>query len=377
MDFVIGEDQQSLKELAAQILSDGATDETLRAFAAGSEPYDRALWQTLAEAGLLGLGIEEELGGTGFGIAEIGLLLEEQGRTLAPLPILSTLVLGALPLQRFGSDAQKQAWLPGVARGEVILTAALEELGNMDPAQPMLRAQADGNGWRLNGVKVAVPYGAEAARIIVPARTDNGVAVFLIDPAAPGVTITAQKSTSYEPQAELRLDDAAVSGAELIGSVEQGPAIARFIVQHGRTALTAYQVGLTGEALRRTAAYVSERIQFGRPIGSMQGVQQRAADGYIDVEAMRSAYMRAAWLLAEGEDNEAEVATAKYWAAIGGHRVTHTAQHLHGGMGADVDYPIHRFFLHAKQVELALGGAVPMLAAIGREIAAGNTRPLA
>lgn len=376
MDFKLSEDQQSLMDLAGQILGDGSTDETLRAFAAGNQPFDHALWQTLAQAGLLGLGIDEAYGGTGFGILEIGLLLEQQGRTLAPLPILPTLVLGALPLQRFGSDAQKEAWLPGVVRGEVILTAALEEVGNADPTHPVLRAEAAGNGWRLRGRKVAVPYGREAARVLIPARTDAGVAVFLIAPEAPGVTTIAQRATSGEPQVELQLENVTASGAELIGTADQGAAIARFIVQHGRTGLTAFQVGLTGEALRRTAAYVSERVQFGRPIGSMQGVQQRAADGFIDVEAMRSAYLRAAWLLDQGEANEAEVATAKYWAAIGGHRVTHTAQHLHGGLGADIDYPIHRFFLHAKQVAVALGGATPMLAAIGREIAAGNTRPL-
>ncbi len=376
MDFKLSEDQESLKDLAVQILGDGSTDETLRAFVASNEPFDLALWQTLAQAGLLGLGIDEAHGGAGFGIVEIGLLLEQQGRTLAPVPILSTLVLGALPLQRFGSQEQKEAWLPGVARGEVILTAALEEVGNADPTNPVLRAETDGNRWRLHGVKVAVPYGREAARILIPSRTDAGVAVFLIDPEAPGVTAVAQRSSSGEPPVELQLDDVVARDAALVGTADQGAEIVRFIVQHGRTGLTAFQVGLTGEALRRTAAYVSQRVQFGRPVGSMQGVQQRAADGFIDFEAMRSAYLRAAWLLDEGEANEAEVATAKYWAAIGGHRVTHTAQHLHGGMGADVDYPIHRFFLRAKQVEVALGGATPMLATIGQEIAAGNTRPL-
>ncbi|SNS36769.1 Acyl-CoA dehydrogenase [Sphingomonas laterariae] len=376
MDFALTEDQASLRDLAAQILSDNSTDDSLRAFARDDRPYDAALWQTLAEAGLLGLAVPEAHGGLGLGMIELGLLLEEQGRTLAPVPLHATLVAGALPIARFGSAAQ-QAMLARVVAGEAVLTAALEEVGNHDPARPMLRATRSGNGWTLDGVKTAVPYGAQAERILVPATSDEGVIVFVVDPQAAGVEIAAQQSTSPEPQAEIRFRAAQLAGDDVLGTVGQGGEIARFIVDHARAGLAALQVGICGEALKRTAAYSSERIQFDKPLGSMQGVQHRVADGFIDVEAMRSTALRAAWLLDEGITSPAEVETAKYWAAIGGHRVSHSAQHLHGGIGADTDYPIHRFFLAAKQVELALGGAQPMLAAIGREIAAGNTEPLA
>lgn len=376
MDFALNEDQTSLRDLAAQILSDGSNDESLKAFAKGDQPYDAALWKVLGEAGLLGIAIPEAQGGLGFGMTELGLLLEEQGRTLAPLPLHATLVAAAPAIAAFGNDAQ-QAILSRVATGDAVLTAALEEVGNHDPARPMVRATRSGNGWVLDGTKSAVPYGAQAERILVPATSDEGVIVFLINPATSGVEIAAQQTTSPEPQAQIRFRAAQVSGDDVLGSVEQGGAIARSIVDHGRTGLAALQVGICGEALRRTAAYSSERIQFDRPLGSMQAVQHRAADGFIDVEAMRSTALRAAWLLDEGVESPAEIETAKYWAAIGGHRVSHSAQHLHGGMGADMDYPIHRFFLAAKQVELALGGAQPMLAEIGRAIAAGTTEPLA
>lgn len=377
MDFSLNEDQQSLKELAQQILADGSTDETLRSFADGEAPYDAALWRTIAQAGLLGLAIGEEHGGLGMGLLELGLLLEEQGRTLAPLPLHATLVLAALPIAAFGSEAQRAHWLPLVASGDAVLTAALEEIGNIDPAKPMLRAETHGNGWRLTGEKVATPYAGQAERVLVPAMTDAGVVVFLVDPKAQGVSLTALRSTSGEPQATIAFADVQMSGDDVLGSVEQGAEIARFIVDHGRVGLAALQIGVTSEALKRTAAYSSERIQFGRALGSMQAVQQRMADAFIDVEAMRSTYLRAAWGLSRGEADPAEIATAKYWAAIGGHRVTHAAQHLHGGIGADVSYPIHRYFLHAKQIETSLGGAAPMLATIGREIANGTTRPLA
>lgn len=374
MDFALTEDQASLRDLAAQILSDNSNDESLRAFAKDDRPYDAALWQTLAEAGLLGVAVPEAHGGLGQGMIELGLLLEEQGRTLAPLPLHATLVTGALPIAQFGSAAQHTI-LPRVAVGETILTAALEEVGNHDPARPMLRATRAGNGWTLDGVKTAVPYGAQAERILVPATSEEGVIVFLIDPATPGIEIAAQRTTSSEPQAQITFRATQVD--DVLGSVARGAEIARWIVDHARAGLAALQVGICAEALRRTAAYSSERIQFDRPLGGMQAVQHRVADGFIDVEAMRSTALRAAWLLDQGIAAPAEVETAKYWAAIGGHRVSHSAQHLHGGLGADMDYPIHRYFLAAKQVELALGGAQPMLAAIGRAIAAGDTHRLA
>ena len=191
------------------------------------------------------------------------------------------------------------------------------------------------------------------------------------------MTIDHQESTSGEPQGLIKLNDVAVSGDALIGAVEEGAAIVADLIMRGQVALSQRQVGVAAEALRRTAEYSSSRIQFGKALGSMQAVQQRAADSFIDVEAMRSTSLLAAWQIDKGKANIADVATAKYWAAIGGHRVVHTAQHLHGGMGADVTYPIHRYFLTATQIAEALGGANPMVAAIGRAVAAGETEPMA
>lgn len=377
MDFNYREEQQGLRQLAAQILGDRVTDDFRRNFSRSGEPYDQPLWAMLAQAGLLGTAIAEEHGGTGLGLTELCLVLEEQGRTLAPVPLLATLVLGALPIQKFGSAALRASLLPRVASGEILLSAALEETGGGDPLQPAVKATASGEGWRLRGVKSCVPYGAQAHAILVTARTGrNSVGVFLIDPKAKGVRIEPQATTSGEPQALVKLANAQVPAADVLGDAQAGEAIVRWIVERGQAALAAQQLGLMAEALRRTAAYTAERVQFDRPTGSFQGVQHRLADGYIDVEALRSVYLRAVWALENDIPATAEVAAAKWWAARGGHRVTHTAQHLHGGMGADVDYPIHAFFLRAKQIELALGGAAPMLAKIGEQLASGAVRPL-
>ncbi len=376
MDFNLSDDQRDLRDLASRILGDATSDEALRDFAASGAPYDAALWRTLAEAGLLGIAVSEAGGGLGLGLIDLGLLLEEQGRTLAPLPLTGTLAMAAVALDREGSEAQR-AWLPKVIAGEAILACAVEEVGGLDPARPVARAEAEGNGWRLTGSKVAVPYGAEAQALLVTATTADGPALFLVDPGTPGVTIAAQASTSGEPQAMVTLDGVSLPGDAIVGDAGAGERIVRELVQRGQVALAQRQVGVAAEALRRTADYSSNRMQFGKALGSFQAVQQRAADAFIDVEAMRGTALLAAWQIDTGAAQEADIATAKYWAAAGGHRVVHTAQHLHGGMGADVTYPIHRYFLTATQIGEALGGQAPMAARIGAAIASGKTEPLA
>lgn len=377
MDFTLSDDQRELRDLAARILGDATGDDALRDFAAGDHPFDHDLWKTLADAGLLGIAISEEAGGLGLGMVDLGLLLEEQGRTLAPVPLTATIALGAMTLDRHGSDDHKRDWVATAMRGEALLTAAIEESGGIDPLAPATRAIADGNGWRLSGTKTAVPYGAQAQAILVTARTDAGLALFLVRADYPGVSIEPQQSTSGEPQALVKLNDVALSGDAVVGGIEAGGTVVADLLARGRVALAQRQVGVGAEALRRTAEYSSGRMQFGKPLGAMQAVQQRAADAFIDVEAMRSTALLAAWQIDQGKPVEADIATAKYWAAIGGHRVVHAAQHLHGGIGADVTYPIHRYFLTATQIGEALGGASPMLAMIGREIADGSTEALA
>ncbi len=377
MDFAWTDDQQSLQGLAAQIFADTCADETLRQFAESGQAYDPALWSLLGEAGLLGLGVPEEYGGTGFGMTEIGLLLEEQGRVLAPVPLYATLALVARPLALWGSEAQRRRWLPRIASGDLIATAAIEEAANAQPECPAVKGRAHGDAWVLEGAKTAVPYGAEAGLILLVADLEGrGPSALLLDASQPGIVISRQTTTGAEPHAQVAFAGVEVGADDILGLAEPGEEIVRSIIRHGRVGLAAMQLGVTASALHRTARYTSERIQFGRPIGSMQAVQQRAADGYIDLEALRSTTMHAAWALDHGCADDAGIAAAKYWAAMAGHRITHTAQHLHGGIGADITYPVHRYFLRARQIESALGGASLMAATIGQALAAGNSSPL-
>jgi alkylation response protein AidB-like acyl-CoA dehydrogenase len=371
MDFSLSEEQEATRDLARQILSDRMTHELLKEIEAGGEGFDRDTWAELAKAGLLGIALPEEVAGSGLGFVALCRLLEEVGRTVAPVPVLPTVVLGALPIAQFGSDAQRQRYLSGVVAGDTVLTAALVETG-ADPLHPTTTALPDGDGWRLDGVKSCVPAGLIADRVLVPAAAgdDGAIVVLIVDPNANGVTRERQDTTSGIPQARLELDGVHVDGSDVLGDAESGGAIVDWIVERATAAMCSIATGLCEQALQMTAEYTKTREQFDRPIATFQAVGQRAADAYIDTEAVRLTALQAAWRLEEGLPATAEVAVAKFWAADGGQRVVHAAQHLHGGIGVDRDYPLHRYFLWAKELELTLGGATPQLLKLGAILAA-------
>src|SRR5438270_6605845 len=185
MDFSFSEEQEAVRDLAKQILEGQVTHERLKELEAGDERFDRKVWQELANAGLLGIAMPESVGGAGQTFLAVALLLEQVGRTVAMVPVLPTVVMGALPIAEFGTDEQKQRYLPGVASGDTVLTAALTEFG-ADPLQPVTTAQPAGDGWRLDGVKEEVPAGLVADALLVPASTPGGIAIFIVDPKATG-----------------------------------------------------------------------------------------------------------------------------------------------------------------------------------------------
>jgi alkylation response protein AidB-like acyl-CoA dehydrogenase len=371
MDFSFSEDQNAIRDLAAQIFGDRASDEFLLEFSRGDDTYDEVLWSTLAEQGLLGIAVPESAGGTGLGLVELCLLLEEQGRRVAPVPLFSSLVLGGLPVAEFGSEEQQQRWLGAMAGGEAKFTAAIADVGMTQAMATTVNATADGEGWVLAGSKAVVPDGAVADHILVPALTAGGEeAFFVVDANAPGVSITAvDVGISGQRAAHLQLDAVSVGADELLGSMGQGSEILTWLEQRANIGHCAMQVGVTEAAMHRTAEYLGERQQFGVPLGTFQALAMRMADSYIDVEAIRSTYWLALWRLSEGLDARAEVRAAKWWACDAAHRIVSSSQHLHGGIGADVEYPIHRFFLMAKQISLSLGNASKQLEQLGKLLA--------
>lgn len=360
MDFTFTEEQETIGKLARELFERRATPARLTELEAGEVRYDAALWTELATVDLLGTALPEAVGGHGGGFLELGVLLAEVGWSVAPVPTYATLVLGADPIARYGSVEQQQHFLPGVVAGTRILSAGLQEPGRSDPTYPATTARRDGANWRLDGAKELVPAAQLADTVLIPATAEDGeVGLFLLATDANGVEIRPVATTNREPHADVFLDGAAVSERErLTGQI--GSVYTRALV-----ALCAIQLGVADRALQMAAAYTSEREQFGRPIGSFQAVQQRMADAFIDVEAIRWTTWHAAWLTAHGRSADRAARIAKFWAADAGARVAATAQHVHGGIGIDVTYPLHRYFLWAKHNELTLGPAAAQLARLG------------
>jgi 3-oxocholest-4-en-26-oyl-CoA dehydrogenase beta subunit len=385
MDFSFSEEQDAVRELAGRMFGERATHERLKEIElAGADegPFDRDLWHELANAGLLGIHLSEEVGGAGLDFVAACLVIEAAGRTAAYVPVVETMVYGAVPIAQFGTESQRKTWLTGVANGETILTAALAEMpgevivaGGLVPATTA-SAQPDGS-WVLNGTKACVPAAFVAHAVLVPATrtaTDGtvlGTGVFIIDADNAGLTLTRQTTTTGRPEAIIELAGATVPADRLLGGEEaDGAAIVTLMSEYATTALCIEEAGACAAALELTAEYTKTRVQFEKPIATFQAVGQRAADAYVDTEAIRLTAWQAASRLAEGLPASAEVAVAKYWAAEGGQRVVHAASHLHGGVGVDRDYPLHRFFLLTRQIELTLGGANESLRRLGRILAA-------
>jgi 3-oxocholest-4-en-26-oyl-CoA dehydrogenase beta subunit len=369
LDFSFTDDQLALRELVDRILDDHETPDRLIAVERESDWFDRDAWTALADAGLLGVGLPDEIGGSGGGFLDLAIVLESIGRHVAPLPVLASIVTGAMPLAHFGDDAQRSQWAAPAVSGSVVLTTAIQEPGNDDPVTPVTSADLGIGGWRLEGTKHCVPAAHLAERILVPARTGIGVGVFLVDPRDPTVTLERAVATNDEPMYGVTLDG---TPGEAVGDPAAGREIVKSIVAHSTTALCLMQVGVSEQALQMTATHVRTREQFGQPLAAFQAVSQRAADAYVDTEAIRLTAWQAAWRLHEHLDATDEIAIAKFWAAEAGQRVAHAAQHLHGGVGADVDYPLRRYFTWAKTIELNLGSATRQLLTIGARLAAGD-----
>ena len=373
MDFTENESQAELAGLSRKILSEQVTPERLAAAEAGGDRFDAGLWRALARAGILAAALPESLGGAGLGLLEQCAVLTELGRTVAPVPYLASIVLGAGALARFGTPEQRHRWAAPAGRGELILTAALAEEDGDDPAAPTARAEpapGDGRGWRLSGIKTAVPAAPLAGLILVPAAAPGGVTVFLVTPGDTGVTVQRQQLTSGESAGRVMLEDVRLPADRVLGSTDGADGAAGWLMAAGTVGLCALQAGVTERALELTAEYARTREQFGKPIGGFQAVAQRLADAYIDTEAIRLTMWQAAWRLSAGLPCGTEVATAKFWAADAGHRVAHTAVHVHGGVGIDLGYPLHRYFTAAKHNEFSLGGATAALRRIGAALAA-------
>jgi alkylation response protein AidB-like acyl-CoA dehydrogenase len=361
MDFTTTEAAHDLGGLVDTIVDSVCTPERQRELDGLEQRFDRDLWRKLIEADILTSASASALGGDGFGALEQVAILVALGHQLAAVPYLESVMLGAGVLARFGSEELQQGWGVPAVKGEKILTVALDGEMGEGPVQ----ASRAGDGYRLTGTRTQVGFGPVADAFLVPAETDSGTAVFLVAADEPGVKPTALGTTGLGSVGHLALDGVAVDDARRVGGIE----VTAWLGTLSTLGRAAYQLGVLDRGLRMTAEYAREREQFDRPIGSFQAVSQRLADGYIDVKGLRLTLTQAAWKVSEDIPAEIDVASAAFWAADAGHRVAHTIVHVHGGVGVDTDHPAHRYFLAAKEIEFALGGATGQLRRIGRELA--------
>lgn len=376
MDFSLGEELEAVRDLAREIFTDRATPERLREVETSRARVDEALWADLAAAGLLGALLPERDGGAGLGMAGLCVLLEEQGRRVAPVPLWPALT-GALAVAAYGTGRQRADLLPSLADGGGRMTLALEEFGPADPRAPRTTAVADGPHWRLTGTKAVVPAPSGARHVLVTATTEAGPGLFLVAQDAPGMSWDHAETTSHDLSAHLTLDG---TPGDPVGTPGDG-GVAR-LVRDASVALAGVQLGVAEGALRHAADHLRERHQFGRPLATFQAVQHQLADCYIDVEAMRVTLWQAVDALTEPSGDlsgapagpasaDRAALVAKWWATEGGLNTVHRVQHLHGGIGVDTDYPVHRHFLWGKQISTTLGGAGADLERLGALLTSG------
>ncbi|RCG24855.1 acyl-CoA dehydrogenase [Streptomyces diacarni] len=366
MDFSLGEELEAVRELARKIFTDRATPERLRTVETSATRVDQQLWDDLAAAGLLGVVLPEEAGGAGLGPAGLCLLLEEQGRCVAPVPLWSALV-AAMAVSAHGSARQRAARLPSAVDGSARIALALEEFGPAGPDAPLTTATHGADGWRISGTKAAVPSPGGAGHVLLTAATGAGPRLFLVAADAAGLTWEEAETTSHDLSAHLGLDGAA---AEALG--DPGSGAVRGTLDLASVALAAVQLGVAQGALRHAAGHLAQREQFGRPLATFQAVRHQLADCYIDIEAMRMTLWQAVTALEDGEGATRAALVAKWWATEGGANVVHRVQHVHGGIGVDIDYPVHRHFLWGRQLATTLGGAGADLFRLGEELAHGG-----
>ncbi|HZA08772.1 acyl-CoA dehydrogenase family protein [Mycobacterium sp.] len=381
MDFRTTEAATELSALVRTITEAVCTPEHQRRLDTLDQRFDRDLWRKLIDADILSTAAPESLGGGGFGVIEQAAVLTALGRQLAAVPYLESVVLAAGALAKFGSEELRQQWAVPAVNGDKILAVALDGEMGQGPVQvtgaagpatsdtgaagPATSDTGAAATYRLTGSRTLVGYGPVADAFLVPAETDAGTRVFLVMATGPGVSVTALDTTGHGSVGHLELQGAEVDAGRIVGDDQ----VVSWLTTRRALGETAIQLGVLERALELTAEYAREREQFDRPIGSFQAVAQRLADGYIDVKGLRLTLTQAVSRLAEDLPADIDVSTAAFWAADAGHRVAHTAVHVHGGVGIDLDHPVHRYFLAAKQTEFTIGGATGQLRRIGRELA--------
>ncbi|MFI6965211.1 acyl-CoA dehydrogenase family protein [Streptomyces sp. NPDC050255] len=343
MDFTPSEEQAAAQGLAARIFGDLSTHDRLVQAGSGT---DAGLWKEICAAGLPGAAEET-------GLLGLVLLAEEQGRTTAQVPFVASCVYGLLAVAGHGTDEQRERLLPSFRDGTAVAAGAF-------PVGGTVHAEADTGpdaeaGGRLNGSVPLVPWLRDATHVLVAAADRS---LWIVRTAGPGVVTESVETTAPWSAGRLVLDGAPAERLGGSGAYEE-------VLATARTAFAGVQAGVCAGSLARAVEHTGARQQFGRPLSTNQAVLLRAADAYMDTEAIRVTAYEAAWRHDEGLPYAEQALTSAWWASEAGRRVVHAGQHLHGGTGADLDHPVHRHFLWGRQLDAHLGGSGAVLQELG------------
>lgn len=350
MDFDFSEEEQAISDLSQQIFEDKVSHEHLRSLTKSGKNFDRELWLSLAETGIVGATIQQNFEGAGLSFLGVTALLEKVGKYAAPVPALETIVTGAMPIQEFGTESQKAELLPKITEGELIATTALIASDEVTVEES-----------RVSGSFDFVSFGLEADILLVP----TAAGVFIIKRTETGVSMEPRETTTGYSQAKLTMNNV---DTQQLGTVSCEDFTAWLSLRID-SAICSIMAGACEASLGLASEYTKVRQQFDRAIATFQAVSQRAGDAYIDTEAVRLTSRQAAWRISAGLPSAEQVAIARWWASEAGFRVVHAATHLHGGVGVDRDYPLHRYFLMARQLELMMGNSEEQLEKLGNLLA--------
>lgn len=366
MDFSFNEDQLAIRQLSERVFGDLCSDAAIKDLSPreAASTMHRTLWDQLAEIGVLGLAMEEQYQGLGMGLLGLCLVLEQQGRVLAPVPLLATLVECAMTLAESDHVELQQKLLPEVAAGRCLLSSLRPYTGLQAAEQLAFTPTED--GYALNGRTGFATYITLADGYILSAEGQDGSAVVAwLGADTQGIKLTEQRAINDEPGGYLTFFDVRITAEHILARGDRAKTL--LMRQKHRTwiATAALQIGILDEGLKRTAAFLSTRKQFGRPLGAFQAVSQQAADAYMEIESLRSVYWRALEAAEQHQSLALTAGVAAHWSNTAAHQVAHTFLHLHGGIGQDLDYPIHRYFLWAKYYERHLGASDELALQLG------------
>ena len=356
MDLDFTPEQDMLREAVAGVCARYCGLDVVRQMEDDAIGYPGKFWEQLAELGLLGMTLPEEHGGSGMTMLDAVVVYTELGRALAPSPHFVSSVISGGVLARAGSTAQRAEWLPQIAAGEAIITPAwLEPSGGFGPEGVRLAATAtaDGDGWRLDGAKRHVQFAKAADRLLVLARTPDGPTLFLVDPTAPGVTLTQQMTISSDTQYRVDFDGVHVDADAVIGAPGAAWATWDAVMHDGIILLAAQAVGGAHYALDITVQYAKDRFQFDKPLGAFQSIAHYLSDAVTTVDGAETLVWEAAWARSEGLDVSSLAPMAKLFACQTFRDVTATAQQVFGGVGFTLEYDIQLYFRRAKQLQLS------------------------